>query len=67
MTSAARQIVYFVTVLAGGMLGFLYGDVPFPALEELVGDPLCDIVMGFGGATLAAIGYEIVSSAAGRA
>ena len=60
--SALRRAPYFLTVLTGGTLGFFFGDIPFPELEELLGDPLCDIVMTFGGATLAAIAYEIIAA-----
>lgn len=57
-----RRRPYILTLLAGAAIGFGLGDVAFPELEELIGDPLCDFILGAGGAALAGVGFEVAAS-----
>ena len=62
MNVVRRRGPYALTLLAGAALGFVFGDVVFPAIEGVVGGPLFDVITAIGGAALAAIAYEIVAT-----
>ena len=57
---------YALTLAAGATLGLLFGEMIVPAIDDLVGEPLLDVVMALGGAALAGIAYEIAASLAHR-
>ena len=42
--------------------GAIFGDHLFPVIEEKFGDPLADILLGFVGAFLVAVAYEVVTA-----
>lgn len=66
LPSLRRRGPYVLTLATGAALGILFGDAALPAIDELIGDPLHDIVMAIGGAALAGIAYEIAASLSPR-
>lgn len=48
-------------LLAGMIIGIVLGDHAFPVIEETFGDPLAALILGLGGAMLAALIYEFVT------
>jgi hypothetical protein len=52
---------YAACVIGGLMVGLLFGDLVFPALETAIGDPLADLLLGIGGGLCAGMGCEIAS------
>ena len=53
-------VSYTVYVLGGMFIGLLFGDKAFPQFEAVFGDALTDIVLGVGGAVVAAVAYEVL-------
>ena len=57
---------FIISLLLGLALGVAFGDALFPGLEEIIGEPAHDIVMGLGGAILAGIIHELATGALRR-
>jgi hypothetical protein len=53
-------VSYTVYVLGGTFIGLFFGDKAFPKFEAAFGDPLTGIVLGIGGAVVAAVAYEVL-------
>lgn len=51
---------YSLCIMVGMAAGLAFGDRVFPVIGETFGDPLDDFILGFGGAFLAAVVYEMV-------
>ena len=52
---------YPLCLLAGALVGAVFGDRVFPVIEDAFGDPFDNILLGIGGACLAAVLYELVT------
>ncbi len=57
--------LFTLFVALGAILGAGPGDHVFAELEELLGDPLCDIVLGVGGAVLGGVLHEALAAVLG--
>ena len=52
---------YAACVIGGLMVGLSFGDLVFPSLETVIGDPLADLLLGIGGGLCAGMVCEIAS------
>ncbi len=52
---------FTLSVITGLVMGLIFGDLVFPELKVAYGTPHTDIVLGLGGAVIAAVIYEIIA------
>jgi len=52
---------YAACLVAGTLIGAIFGDRVFPEIEDMLGDPGTDIFFGLIGAFFAVILYETVA------
>jgi hypothetical protein len=49
-------------LVGGALIGVAFGDVAFPEIEAMFGEPIDDIFFGLLGALFAGVVYEIVAT-----
>lgn len=53
---------YSPSVVGGAAIGLMFGAKALRAVETVLGDPLCDIVLGVGGGIARGLAPELVAS-----